>query len=364
MNSLACPSILFLINGLGLGNSARCEAIILELETKGCQVNLACAGRAFEYFSSRRLKSQILRLRQSSYLGKQEYFSVFWLVFSFFNFLWNGVVNFFLIRQCLRKGNPDLIVIDSVYNAAAFLAMGCPVISINSSSRIIELAKSSQLPAETRSQYFVEYFDSCFQKIFPDLVLCPWFHGAETHRPREKLIEPIVRSQFVRREFTSPVRKIERMAVIYSGSGLAPDLHQKLQEVCSELRVFGSQVSKELHPGVSTASNFDISDEMKKVDVVVIMGGLSSISESMALRVPMVIVPLPGHAEQWANAKRAENLGVAVVTKAELLPESLLRLQEKIELIQTNLRDLPFQFRGASQGAAEIINFFNLVKGS
>jgi UDP-N-acetylglucosamine:LPS N-acetylglucosamine transferase len=51
---------------------------------------------------------------------------------------------------------------------------------------------------------------------------------------------------------------------------------------------------------------------VERADLVVVNGGFSAISESFSLRKPVVVIPVPNHAEQWVNARTIEGLGVGM----------------------------------------------------
>ena len=48
---------------------------------------------------------------------------------------------------------------------------------------------------------------------------------------------------------------------------------------------------------------------VEKADLVVVNGGFSAVSESFSMRKPLVVIPVPNHAEQWINARTIEHLG-------------------------------------------------------
>jgi hypothetical protein len=44
---------LFLVNGLGLGNSTRCHAVMQELAEGGCRLHVLTSGNGFNYFNDK-----------------------------------------------------------------------------------------------------------------------------------------------------------------------------------------------------------------------------------------------------------------------------------------------------------------------
>ena len=51
---------------------------------------------------------------------------------------------------------------------------------------------------------------------------------------------------------------------------------------------------------------------LEAADLVVVNGGFSAVSESFSMRKPLIVIPVPNHAEQWINARTIEHLGVGM----------------------------------------------------
>ena len=65
------PRILMLVNGLGLGNSTRCHAIIQRLQEEGAHVEVVTSGNGLWYFEGRPEVS-VLHEIESLYYGKKK----------------------------------------------------------------------------------------------------------------------------------------------------------------------------------------------------------------------------------------------------------------------------------------------------
>ena len=86
-------------------------------------------------------------------------------------------------------------------------------------------------------------------------------------------------------------------------------------------------------------------DYLKACDVVVSRGGHGTLSQSICYGKPIILVPTPSHTEQFNNAKKAVDLGVAEIIQQEDLNKNVLlaavrkiwdnnRFQERSEQIQ------------------------------
>jgi len=70
---------------------------------------------------------------------------------------------------------------------------------------------------------------------------------------------------------------------------------------------------------------------LKACDLVVSRAGHETILQSICYGKPQILIPTPGHTEQYANARRARELGVAeVLEQLELSTERLLELVKRM----------------------------------
>lgn len=349
--------VLFLVNGLGSGNAARIDAIARVFEDRGWQVEIAAAGNGFLYFSRQRPSLRTTELRQTRYRSSQHRFSVASLFLSAVLFVANGCVNFFRIKSTLSRFQPSLIVHDSIYNAAILFSGSIAVVSVNNSIQICRESQRWPLPKSVRSQFFVERLDAFFQRCFPALVLCPWFAAAGSHDKKTKLIEPVVRRQFNVANELDLSCDAQRIAVIYSGSGLGANLHRDLATHGLQVTVLGYQ-GKDRNEQIEFIDGaLDISEILRNCDLVVMMAGFSSLAEAIAMKIPMVIVPLDGQSEQFINAKAVEALGLGLVAAPESVASTVQRALTQLSSFKNAFDSLNFQTRGADQAYDAIVNF-------
>jgi UDP:flavonoid glycosyltransferase YjiC (YdhE family) len=72
-------------------------------------------------------------------------------------------------------------------------------------------------------------------------------------------------------------------------------------------------------------------DYLKACDVVVSRGGHGTLSQSICYGKPIILVPTPSHTEQYNNAKKASDLGVAeIIPQEKLTKDSLLVALQKV----------------------------------
>jgi UDP:flavonoid glycosyltransferase YjiC (YdhE family) len=93
---------------------------------------------------------------------------------------------------------------------------------------------------------------------------------------------------------------------------------------------------------------------MRDADLVVVNGGFSAISEALFLRKPMVVIPVPRHAEQWANGEGIRRLGLGIVATEEGLEAAIDAALRRIGEFRAAFNALPALTNGAER-AAELI---------
>ena len=93
---------------------------------------------------------------------------------------------------------------------------------------------------------------------------------------------------------------------------------------------------------------------MRDADLVVVNGGFSAVSEALFLRKPTVVIPVPRHAEQWANGETIRRLGLGIAASEDALEESIDSALGRIDEFRAAYGRLPALTNGAVR-AAELI---------
>lgn len=82
MSAINKNSVLFVVSGVGLGNSTRCLSVIEVLSSKGIQCDVATFGIGMEFFKDRKLIRELIALEPIRY-RKLGIFSLLTLGFQF-----------------------------------------------------------------------------------------------------------------------------------------------------------------------------------------------------------------------------------------------------------------------------------------
>ena len=79
--------LLFIVNGLGLGNSTRCDAIITRLIKRGLDIDVLTSGNGLQYFKERPDISNLFEFESFYYASKHGELSGWRTILSLPNFL-------------------------------------------------------------------------------------------------------------------------------------------------------------------------------------------------------------------------------------------------------------------------------------
>jgi UDP:flavonoid glycosyltransferase YjiC (YdhE family) len=73
------------------------------------------------------------------------------------------------------------------------------------------------------------------------------------------------------------------------------------------------------------------------------------------MRKPLLVIPVPNHAEQWVNARTICELGVGMMAREEDLEDALTQALARIDIFRAAYARLPDAPDGAEQAAGRIL---------
>jgi UDP:flavonoid glycosyltransferase YjiC (YdhE family) len=324
------PSCLFLINGLGMGNSTRCFAVIEYLAQAGMTVHVLTSGNGLTYFENKKEVASVTPMESFFYSGKQGGISGWATLKTLPTLLGRAKKKRAQLCELLNRLQPDVAVIDSEYSIAPLRHKGIPIVGLNTSEFVVtEYLKHRQVAKGVRSHFwFVEFSDYLFHKKNCDLILSPFPLKTPTRHSKFKRIGLIVRRAVLERASkesskSSDPQKAPRVVFMLSGSVHASNIPFEKFSLPFQVDVVGR----------SGASNDQVTYHGRKMDntqllsdadVLVINGGYSAVSEAFVLNKPVFVVPVPGHAEQFVNAHLVQDLGLGrIATEANVLNQLL-----------------------------------------
>lgn len=348
---------IFIVNGLGLGNSTRCHAVIEALTLRGFEISVVTSGNGLWYFSGLAEVSNLYEIQPLSYGAKDGQISV-WRTFRklaqiFRTFRENART----IREILVTEEPDVVVIDSDYNFLPVKRLGIPIVSLNNADVVVETYRMfKDKPRSISAQFYgVEFLDYIFNRLVPTVTLSPCLPlNRSSSRGCVRRIGPIVRRRFRAEVLDRPPT---HAVIMLSGSQFAMPVRLEDKRLNIHIDVIG----RAKPDGVADRQNVkfhgklhDTFDLIANADIAVVNGGYSAITEMFCMRKPMIVVPVPRHAEQWANARTIKELGVGEMATDQDFEDVLVGMLERIEEYRDPYRVMGMPASGAAQ-AAEII---------
>lgn len=361
---LVSHTCLFLINGLGLGNSTRCHAVIERLAEAGCRVHVVTSGNGLAYFESKPCVESVSPMDSFYYSGTGKGISGWSTLKSLLALLKIAKAKRAQIERVLGRVQPGAVVIDSEYALSPVRRRGIPIIGLNTSEMVVtEYLRHRHAAPGIRSHFwFVEFTDYLFHRHYCDLVLSPFPLRTPTRHPRFRRIGLIVRKQVQERVATlgaqtrpSP-RELKRVVFMLSGSvhaSLIPFSEYQLPFQVDVVGRTGNSTAKVVFHG----RKMDNTEHLLAADALVINGGYSAVSEAFLLRKPVFVVPVPGHAEQFVNAHLVHDLGLGFVASEANVLDQLLQMHAADKWFDLKPTPPAFELDGAREAAETILGF-------
>jgi UDP:flavonoid glycosyltransferase YjiC (YdhE family) len=271
------------------------------------------------------------------------------------------------IDAILTDWRPDVAVSDSVYTYRPFKHRGIPFVALNNAD-VVHMAyrRYADRPRSVQAQFWcVEESDYLFHRMVPDLVISPMLDpslgevGGNVRR-----VGPIVRQGFSPSAARSPVRCV---LVMLSGSRFGSPVIFDRIDWPFEIEVVGRPAPPNWDGGGRIRFHGKLLDNralVEKADMVVVNGGFSAVSESFSMRKPLVVIPVPNHAEQWINARTIEHLGVGMSAQEADLENAMACAAQQVERFHEGYRRLGEIPDGAAQAAKLIMSMVTSRSGA
>ena len=361
---------LFITNGLGLGNSTRCYAVMEHLVEQGFRIHVLTSGNGLTFFQHKSCIDSLTQTGSFYYSSANGVISGWSTLKSIKNLLSIAKTKRADLSALLDRIQPDVAVIDSEYALAPLRMRRIPIIAINSSEIVVsQYLKQKTKPANVRSHFwFVGFFDYLFHKHFCDLILSPFPLKTKTRSAKFRRVGLIARQAILQHarkpddvSFPSP-RSLQTVIFMLSGSVHASRISFP-QDLPFKIEVVGV-------PGESRQNliyhgrQMDNVDLLRRADALVVNGGYSAVSEAFVLGRPVFVVPVPGHAEQFVNAALVRDLGLGFVATETNVVSRLLEMFEQNRWVGRKPLPAAFEIDGARESAGLIASFVEAFKYS
>ncbi|OLD12217.1 MAG: hypothetical protein AUI97_07830 [Crenarchaeota archaeon 13_1_40CM_3_52_17] len=355
--------------GLGLGHITRCDAIAREFSNEGVQVLFSSYLDALDYLKRSGLTyfSAIplsFRTREDGTIDPKMTMSQNGVTVG----LWGFIRQLIGEVQQISAFNPDVVISDTRISTlvAAFVMRKPRILILNQ--------YSVQMPKDNRKHRFADrpvlfagkiiwkYISAMLELAWgvSDLIIVPDLKAPYTIsrynlaippgiRRKVRLVGPLTPPKLKPTNDAANVSR-SRPLVFACVSGPATDRKYLVNKLTEILKGFPGDYELILSCGDPNGScggkrveNLVVHEWMteqsywrtfERADVIVSRAGHETIMKAVSEGKPLVLIPPPNHTEQANNAKRAEELGVAVV-----LDQSRLDAAELAGAISRTLRD-------------------------
>lgn len=349
--------ILFLVNGLGLGNSTRSYALIQRTLDHGAEVEVVTSDNGLWFFADKPEVGRVTEmppLRYGQKAGRINIAATLTQTRTMLDVVRRAET---IISDTIARFQPAAVVTDSIYALRPVRRAGVPLAAINNSDTVLRCMIGGGWPAAVLPQFLtVELSDYLFHRLLPDLVISPRLDPTDMiERGNFRRVGPIVRDA-CRPE---PQRKGRptRVAIMLSGSVFGSRVALERNRLDLTIDVIGRPAPSRLKIPEGVFYHGKVRDSltlMQGADLVLINGGFSAVSEALVFRKPMVVIPVPRHAEQWANAETIHRLGLGMISTEEQLEDALDVALERIDDFRTAFNNHPAPANGAER-AAELV---------
>ena len=355
--------------GLGLGHITRCDAIAREFSREGVDVLFSSYLDAldylkrsgFTYFSAIPLS---FRTREDGTIDPKMTMSQNGVTVGLWGFIRQLIGE---VRQ-ISAFDPDVVISDTRISTlvAAFILRKPRILILNQYS--VQMPKDDRKhrladrPMLFAAKIIWKYVSAMLELAWgvSDLIIVPDLKAPYTIsrynlaippgiRKKVRLVGPLTPSRLNAQSGT-PRAGMERPLVFACVSGPATDRKYLVNKLTDVLKEFPGDYELILSCGDPNGSfgekrigKLAVHEWMteqsywrtfERADVIVSRAGHETIMKAISEGKPSVLIPPPNHTEQANNAKRAEELGVAVV-----LDQSRLDTQELAGAISTCLKN-------------------------
>lgn len=326
---------LFIINGLGLGNSTRCYAIIEQLRRRcpAVEIHVLTSGNGLEFFRGKPEIASLTAMANFFYSVKNNQISAWRTLLSAGRLARLALIKHRQVQEALRRIQPRAVVTDSEYTVRPARRQGIPVLAVNNSDVVVsEYLRRKETPWSIAGQFWlVEFTDYLFHRFFVDAVISPAPARLPARHRRVRRVGLILRDE-VRRMAPAPApfrnpRALREMLCMLSGSTLGTRKNLLFHDLPYRVAVIGraGPSDERVHYHGRLMHN---TPHLAQADLLVVNGGFSAVSEALALNKPTLVIPVPRHAEQYVNAMLVRDSGRGDLTTEFTVIERLKELYE------------------------------------
>ncbi len=350
--------LLFVVTGVGLGDSTRIHAIIDAIKHKHPDTKflIACYGTSYNYFKN---KYPVMKISGYRIPGEKMKFKFWGFIFKnyFLPLVWIFIA--IKLRYKVKKFAPDLIISDfepTGITIAKFAKKKCVTIFG------FDPRTFAKFKREHKVSKLMKLQASYIQRLYnaSDYVVIPSFIKHVLKAGNYFYVEPIVRKlpeQLPNENKIMEELKLSRrpILVMLGGSDFGITLAKNIVQVASKFNelfiIFGGSMKL---PETENVRHIRYTNDflkyLKIAKAVITLAGHNTLCEALVYKKPMLIYPIKQHVEQQLNAFALKGLALlgTNITPVQIL-QDLNSLLDNAEKLERKLIKLNFKGGGADQ---------------
>ena len=354
--------LLFLVTGVGYGDSTREHAIMKEALKRDPTTEIMVAGydRSYEYF---RTKFPTIKIHGYKLPGTALHLKLVPFALSNLFLLGKWFGSTLQVKQQLHGFTPDLVVSDfepigpmlaRLFKRPCLIVFGYDPLSFKEWS-----------PKDPTLRLEAAFFEKVYSMA--DQVVIPSFFPRKATSAPYRYVPPIVRTLPSDLPSAVSLRKKLRLQrppvlVVLGGSAfgyqLARRLHAMAPEIPEDFLLFSRDLTlPPLRNFRTLPFRENFFEYLKASKAVLTLGGHLTLSECLVYRKPMMIFPIRGHVEQMLNARSLRHLAAVQYGTANL-KNALLHFLHNIPVYQAQMP------RVKGTGAKDVVEVMTRLSSS
>jgi len=297
--------ILFIVTGVGYGDSKRSHAIINEFLRKDpkTKIKIACYDKSYEYFKNKfpvikiagyKLRGKKMRIKATKFILRNYFLPFSWIYYTA------------KIKKETKKFNPDIIISDfEPIGSALGLLIKKPCIFIfGYDPDLFEKIPDKNSIMYLEAKYFERVYKTSKHVIIPSFI-------PKKSKKYQYVNQIVIQKSTNLLNKKTLMRKLklkkEPIIVMLGGSYFGGLLAKKILKLAEHLNehfiIFGSNIKIKKRKNVTYYKFKENYLEYLKVSKAVIsLAGQLTLTEAITFKKPVMIFPIQNHVEQLQNA--------------------------------------------------------------
>lgn len=352
--------ILFVVTGLGYGDTIRIQSILDELHNRvnGLDVLFLAYNHSYDYFHK---KYPTLKIGGYNFSDKKMEFKTNRFILRNFYLPLKWASSYLRYKKKIQEFDPDIIISDFEPIANIISSkLGRKCITIfGYDPKLFEKYPEKNKRISLQAKYIEQIYDKS------DIVIVPDFKKKENYG-NINYVNPIIAARPSelpsKQELMNRLRlKKEPILVMLGGSDYGVSLAKNILKIITnfneEFIFFGS---KKKIPGFHFKFAKNFLEYLKTCKAVITLGGKLTISECLVFKKPMLVFPIKNHIEQLLNAYSIRN--VSVQGDVNDIEGSIKKLLDNVNDLNEKLNSLDIKPNGAEETADIIISEINRLE--